>query len=194
MFGSTLSVQNIEKEYVSKIKEAGIKEAGFLKELDEAETKKGGKLCLGLECLDRDLWDFDRAFQLIRKTGVKRVRIQSGWQKTEKEKGVYDFGWLDNVVDKLCAAEIEPFLSLSYGNKLYCSDFEKCPNVENGGVGHIPVDTEEERDGWKNYVREAVFVISETGFRTMKYGTNLTAQPLTVLICSGIMRMLSLLK
>lgn len=146
----------IEKEYALKIGEVGIKEIGFLKNLDEVKTKKGGKLCLGLECLDRDLWDFDRAFPLIKKTGVHRVRIQSGWQKTEKEKGVYDFKWLDDIVDKLLMAEIEPFLSLSYGNKIYCSNFEKCPNIENGGVGHIPIETEEEREGWKNYIRATI--------------------------------------
>lgn len=143
-------------EYAAKISELGIDEIGILKNLDEIKTKKGGKLCLGVECLERDLWDFDRAFPLIKKTGVHKARIQSGWQKTEKEKGVYDFKWLDNIVDRLLEAEIQPFLSLSYGNKLYCSDLEKYPNIENGGVGHIPVDTEEEKEGWKNYVRAAV--------------------------------------
>jgi len=145
-----------EKEYVSKIEEKGIKSVGFLKDLDEIPTQTGGKLCLGLECLDRDLWDFDRAFPLIKKLGVHRVRLQSGWQKTEKEKGIYDFAWLDHIVDSLLDAGIIPFLCLCYGNKLYCQTPEKCPNIENGGVGHMPAEFTEEREAWVKYAAATV--------------------------------------
>ena len=129
---------------------------GNLKDLDNIKTKKGSKLCLGLECLDRDLWEFEPAFPLIEKIGIKRVRIQSGWQKTEKTPGVYDFSWLDEIVDKLKSSDIDPFLSLSYGNKLYCENKEDCPNLENGGVGHIPVKYEREKRTWQAYVKATV--------------------------------------
>ena len=76
----------------------GFKKIGILKSLDNIKTQKGSKLCLGLECLDRDLWEFEPALPLIKNIGIKRVRIQSGWQKTEKSPGIYDFSWLDNIV------------------------------------------------------------------------------------------------
>ena len=43
---------------------------------------------IGCETLDRDYADFDQF-------------NQSGWAKTEKEKGKYDFAWLDHIVDGL---------------------------------------------------------------------------------------------
>ena len=147
---------SFEKEYAALIENENVMEIGNLKNLDNIPTRAGGKLCLGLECLDRDLWDFERAFEQIKKLGVHKARLQSGWQKTESVKGVYDFSWLDEVVNKLSEAGIEPFLSLSYGNKLYCAEPEKYPNIENGGVGHIPVVTQEERSGWTNYVKATV--------------------------------------
>ncbi len=125
-------------------------------DLDRVPTKAGGKLCLGMECLDRDLWDADRAMDLIGQLGIRRARLQTGWQKTEQTPGVYDFAWLDDVVDQLLSRGIKPFLSLSYGNRLYCSNPDECPNLENGGVGHIPIATERERDAWRNYVRALV--------------------------------------
>lgn len=129
---------------------------GKLNCLDDIPTAAGGKLCLGMECLDRDLWDFDRAFETIRALGVRRVRLQTGWQKTEQTPGAYDFQWLDHIVDQLKSAGIQPFLSLSYGNRLYCSNPQDCPNLDNGGVGHIPVVTPEEREAWQCYVRHIV--------------------------------------
>ena len=140
-----------QQQYAQRIASCGIREIGRLTDLEALPTE-GGKLSLGLECLDRDLWDFDRAWPLIKKLGVKRVRLQSGWQKTERVRGVYDFSWLDHTVDRLTEAGIEAFLCLCYGNKLYCNTPADYPNIENGGVGHLPFQTEEERLGWSNYV------------------------------------------
>lgn len=145
-------MNSYQESYANSIAELGFKEIGHLTDLENVKTKPG-KLSLGLECLDRDLWEFDRAFPVIKKLGVKRVRLQSGWQKTEKKKGEYDFAWLDNIVDQLIQAGIDPFIDLCYGNKIYCEDLSKYPSIENGGVGHLPINTEEEREGWKNYVK-----------------------------------------
>ncbi len=144
------------QKMIDAISKKGFAPIGYVADLDDIKTENGGKLCLGLECLDRDLWDFDRAFPLIQKLGIHKVRLQSGWQKTEKEKGVYDFAWLDHIVDSLLAVGIEPFLCLCYGNKLYCQNLDKCPNIENGGVGHMPVEFPEERQAWVNYTQATV--------------------------------------
>ena len=148
--------EEFEARMTQAIEETGIAAIGRLSDLDALPTEKGGKLCLGLECLDRDLWEFAPAFPQIRALGVQRVRLQTGWQKTEKTKGVYDFSWLDAVVDRLLGAGVTPFLSLSYGNRLYCGDERNYPNIGNGGVGHIPVVSAEEREGWQRYVRATV--------------------------------------
>ena len=52
---------------------------------------KHSKISLGFEKLDRDVFDPEKSYDFVAKSGVKWARLQSGWQRTEKEKGVYDF-------------------------------------------------------------------------------------------------------
>lgn len=142
--------------YRDAISALGFVPIGKLRDLDGIPTIPGGKLCLGMECLDRGLWEFEPVFDLIRSLGIHRVRLQSGWQRTEQVKGVYDFSWLDRIVDPLVEAGIEPFLSLSFGNQLYCTQPEKYPNLHIGGLGFLPVTQESEREAWTRYVEAAV--------------------------------------
>ena len=82
--------------------------------LDVKKTPFG----IGFEKLDRDVFDPEKAYDKISKVGAKWVRLQSGWQKTEKEEGVYDFAWLDTIVDNLIERGMTPWLCLCYGNGL----------------------------------------------------------------------------
>ncbi len=143
-------------EMIRACESHGLTGAGNLKPLDAIPTCEGSKLCLGLECLERDLWEFEPVLPLIAASGVRQVRLQSGWQKTETSEGVYDFRWLDRIVDCLLAVKIRPFLCLCYGNRLYCEQPEKCPALQNGGVGHFPVVSERERRAWQDYVSATV--------------------------------------
>ena len=59
------------------------------------------RLGIGFEKLDRDAFNPELAYDRVAELGIKWVRIQSGWAKTEKQRGVYDFDWLDRVVDNL---------------------------------------------------------------------------------------------
>ena len=68
-----------------------------------ASRIKRSRMGIGFEKLDRNVFDPFKAYDKLAATGVKWVRIQSGWARTEKEKGVYDFSWLDSSVDELCA-------------------------------------------------------------------------------------------
>ena len=77
------------------------------------------RLGIGFEKLDRDTFDPNKAYDKLAAIGVKQVRIQSGWARCEKEKGVYDFGWLDAIVDNIRSRGMEPWLDLCYGNPLY---------------------------------------------------------------------------
>lgn len=122
------------------------------------------RLGVGFECLDRDMWDPNQAWPVINQLGVKWARVQTGWAKTEKTPGVYDFAWLDEIVDKLLARGVNPWLSISYGNPLHTKSLNTAPAGEEPdmkecgtfGVGFPPIHTEEERKAWQHYVRALV--------------------------------------
>ena len=109
---------------------------------------KSSRLGLGFEKLDRKAFDPEKAYDKVADLGVKWIRIQSGWQRTENEKGVYHFEWLDDIVDNLLCRGLKPWICLSYGNDLYT---EAAKQVY-GAVGCPPIITEEEKTAWYNYV------------------------------------------
>lgn len=104
------------------------------------------RLGVGFETLDRDMWDAEQAWPVLDELGVKWARVQTGWTKTEQQRGVYDFAWLDEIVDKLIARGVTPWFSISYGNQLYT------PESQPDGVGYPPIHTADEREGWQKYV------------------------------------------
>ena len=65
-----------------------------LKACGRVETKcaadiKTSRLGIGFEKLDRDAFEPEKAYDKLANIGVKWVRIQSGWQKTERVKGCF---------------------------------------------------------------------------------------------------------
>ncbi|HSI09401.1 MAG TPA: beta-galactosidase [Rariglobus sp.] len=123
--------------------------------IGKLKTKKSteigsSRLGVGFETLDRDMWDANQAWPVINELGVKWARVQTGWAKCEKQAGVYDFAWLDDIVNKLTAKGVTPWLSFSYGNPVHT------PGSSVTGVGYPPVYTEAERNAWQNYVEALV--------------------------------------
>ena len=110
---------------------------------------KSSQLGIGFEKLDRNVFDPEKAYDKVAALGVKWVRLQSGWQRTEREKGVYDFAWLDDIVDNLIRRGMVPWICLCYGNDLYT----EAAKTVFGAVGCPPIFTEEERAAWHNYVK-----------------------------------------
>lgn len=106
------------------------------------------RIGLGFEKLDRDVFDPEKAYDKVAALGVKWIRIQAGWARTEKVKGVYDFAWLDSVVDNLLRRGLRPWMCLCYGNGLYTEQAAKIF----GAVGCPPICTEEEKTAWCRYV------------------------------------------
>ena len=113
-------------------------------------------LGVGFEVLDhRTAYIFSKAVQIARESGVKWARVQSGWQRAEQTPGVYNFDWLDEIVDGLLEAGIQPWISFSFGNKLYMPGAEALPPHGNyffsptrfGSTGI---------QGWQNYCRAMV--------------------------------------
>lgn len=102
---------------------------------------------VGCETLDRDYARFEEYKDYVGQLGVKYARLQSGWAKCEKEKGIYNFQWLDSCVYGLKEQGVNPWISLSYGNSLYNSgqDF-------GSGIFTAP----ETMSAWCNYVEAIV--------------------------------------
>lgn len=103
---------------------------------------------IGFEKLDRNVFDPEKAYDKLAAIGVKYIRLQSGWMRTESVKGVYDFAWLDAIVDNLIKRGMIPWMCLCYGNPLYGGQAE----VVYGAVGCPPIKTQEEREAWHRYV------------------------------------------
>ena len=123
-----------------------LEKIGKIKTYKSTEIEKS-KFGIGLEKLDRNLFDPSKTYDYIQSLGMKFVRLQSGWARTEKEEGKYDFSWLDEIVDNLLIRKIEPWLCLCYGNGLYSPE----ANKQFGCVGVPPIFTERERTAWNNY-------------------------------------------
>ena len=98
--------------------------------------------------VDRDFVDFDKYRDYLVPLGVNKIRILTGWAKSEREKGKIDVAWLDNIVDWCLAHDIEPLLELSYGNPIY-------PGAGGAGLsGGIPNTPEglKEWDRWVDFL------------------------------------------
>ncbi len=104
---------------------------------------------VGAETMDRDYTTYRNWKSYLGPLGFKKARLQAGWAKTEKEKGVYDWAWLDEIVFDMVQQGVEPWMCLSYGNPLY---------AEGGGtlLGAALPRTEEALQAWEKFVRAMV--------------------------------------
>lgn len=128
-----------------------MKTIGKLKLYSSHEIEKSN-VSIGFECLDRELFNPERCYDWLGKSGVKYARCQTGWNRCEMEKGVYTFEWLDSVIDNLLARGVQPWLSVTFGNRLYMPDV---PEWNKTCVGCVPLYYGEEAlNAWKNFVRE----------------------------------------
>ena len=69
---------------------------------------KDDQWMIGCEVLDRDFAKFSAYKDYLPKLGIRSIRLQGGWAKCEKEKGKYDFSWLDEPVDFALAHGLRP--------------------------------------------------------------------------------------
>lgn len=74
---------------------------------------------LGCETLDRDYTDYDQYKEYLCPLGISTIRLQGGWAKTERERGVYDWAWLDHIVEDAVRRGLRPWLQTGYGNPIY---------------------------------------------------------------------------
>lgn len=121
---------------------------GKLKTYRSDELKKT-RIGIGFECVDRDLIKPEKCYDLFAETGAKFARCQTGWAKTERVKGIYDFAWLDDIVDNLIARGVTPWFNVGYGNPLYMNDVSN-PTA----VGCVPLFYGEEcTAAWMSFLK-----------------------------------------
>ena len=85
----------------------------------EKGTDKYDFWSIGCETMDRDYSFLPSYKQYLSELGAGYGRLMSGWAKTEKVKGQYNFEWLDEHVDGLAEEGVKPWMCLCYGNELY---------------------------------------------------------------------------
>lgn len=108
---------------------------------------KSSPISIGFETLDRKMFDPERTWEWVGRSGVKWARCQTGWARTETKPGVYDFAWLDRVVDQLLAQGVQPWFNVGYGNRLYTP---QAPHET--AVGWAPLNSPQALEAWKRYI------------------------------------------
>jgi hypothetical protein len=96
----------------------GLKLLGTIKPRS-ADEISGSNWTLGCETLDRDFADYQQYREYLVPLGIKTIRLQGGWAKTEKAKGIYDFTWLDTIIDDARGRGLNILLETDYGNPAY---------------------------------------------------------------------------
>ena len=94
--------------------------------------------------VDRDFVKFDKYCDYLPALGVKKIRIMTGWAKSEKVRGQIDVAWLDHIVDWCAAHGMEALLELSYGNPIY-------PGAGGAGLSDGIPNTEEGLAAWDGW-------------------------------------------
>lgn len=162
-----------------KFKASGpaLKQIGWLA-TRHARDIKSSPWSVGCETLDRDFAKFSVYKDYVGELGVKHARLQSGWAKCEKEKGMYNFAWLDSCVFGLHEQGVKPWICLCYGNSLYGSGI-------NLGTGVAPLsNSETAMTAWLKYVETTVIryknVVNEWEIWNEPYGQEKEYTPLLI--------------
>lgn len=100
----------------------GLRQIGLLATCG-AKDIKANSWSIGCETLDRDYASWGTMKKYVARLGAKHGRLFSGWAKTEKKKGEYDFNWLDAPVREMAELGVQPWICLSYGNPVYGGDY-----------------------------------------------------------------------
>lgn len=104
---------------------------------------------IGGETMDRDFTVYDHYKKYLGPLGAKGIRLQAGWAKCEKAKGVYSWDWLDAIVNDAVAQGVRPWLEFNYGNPVY-------PGGGDTGLGGGFPSSPEALAAWDRWCRALV--------------------------------------
>ena len=104
---------------------------------------------IGGETMDRDFTVYDHYKKYLGPLGAKGIRLQAGWAKCEKAKGVYSWEWLDAIVNDAVAQGVRPWLEFNYGNPIY-------PGGGDTGLGGGFPSSPEALAAWDRWCRALV--------------------------------------
>jgi len=96
----------------------GMKRIGTIKPRRVGEIT-GQNWSLGCETLDRDFANWDSYKDYLVPLGIRKIRLQGGWAKTERDPGKYDWRWLDGIIEDALGRGLEILLQTNYGNPIY---------------------------------------------------------------------------
>ena len=147
VFAAGLFVQNAVAQNLDPTVEVSRAYEGKIMEATKPVRDVNVPDSVGTFRLDFDYAVFENFKQYVGETGVGYARIQSGWNKTEREAGKYEFEWLDRIVDGLLEEGVQPWMCLSYGNTNY---------MENVRDLYTFVNDEEAMTAWEKYVKATV--------------------------------------
>ena len=126
---------------------APLKQIGTI-EVVKPDGRGNSLWSVGCETIERGFTVYDEYRPFVGKLGVGYARLMSGWAKTETQKGVYDFEWLDAIVDDMVSQGVCPWICICYANPIY-----------KGGLIDLdsPIFTDEDTmQAWLAYVKEMV--------------------------------------
>ena len=146
----SLSAQFIDAS-IDRVKtplEVNFKRIGSIKPRS-TKNIESSRITVGCETIDRDHTVWNNYKDYLPPLGVKKIRLQAGWAKCEKVPGVYDWKWLDEIIDFAVANNIEPWLQASYGNPAYPGG---------GGINLLdnPMQSEQAYAAWDRWVEALV--------------------------------------
>ena len=110
-----------------------------------ARDIKSSNWAVGAETMGREYTIYANWKKYLGPLGVKRARIQSGWARTEQEKGKYDWAWLDEIIPDMIDQGVQPWVCLCYGNPIY-------PGGGGTGLGGGLPSTPEAKMAWEAFV------------------------------------------
>ena len=110
--------EELREPEIPALQVSGLKPAGRLA-VRNARDIAASNWSVGCETLDRGFGRYEAYRQFLGATGAKHIRLQAGWSRCERNRGTYDFSWLDAVVDDAKVQGVQPWLELGYGNPLY---------------------------------------------------------------------------
>lgn len=122
----------------------GFRYAGTIRPRHAREIRSSN-WSIGAETMDRDYTVYSHWRKFLGPLGVKKARIQSGWAKTEKRRGQYDWAWVDEIIPDMVQQGVKPWVCLCYGNPIY-------PGGGGTGLaGGLPT-SDEALEAWDRYV------------------------------------------